>query len=125
MQITGVESSVLAVPDCNADACDSSQDTIVVEIQTDEGITGIGEVDANPWVVKTLIEAPGSHIMALGLTELLLGQDPTQPRAIWDRLYTFTAMTGRRGAGICAIGRSEEHTSELQSPVHLVCRLLL
>src|SRR5438876_1769848 len=25
----------------------------------------------------------------------------------------------------CAIQRSEEHTSELQSPVHLVCRLLL
>src|SRR5438876_4185759 len=24
-----------------------------------------------------------------------------------------------------AAGRSEEHTSELQSPVHLVCRLLL
>ncbi len=104
MKITGVECSVLVVPDCNADACDSSQDTIVVEVQTDEGITGIGEVDTNPWVVKTLIEAPGSHIMALGLTELLLGQDPEQPRAIWDRLYTFTAMTGRRGAGICAIG---------------------
>src|SRR6266581_5369134 len=29
---------------------------------------------------------------------------------------------GRRRAGGC---RSEEHTSELQSPVHLVCRLLL
>src|SRR5438876_1504112 len=25
----------------------------------------------------------------------------------------------------CGEGRSEEHTSELQSPVHLVCRLLL
>src|SRR5690348_9220004 len=25
----------------------------------------------------------------------------------------------------CTPGRSEEHTSELQSPVHLVCRLLL
>src|SRR5258708_26335123 len=25
----------------------------------------------------------------------------------------------------CRIGRSEEHTSELQSPDHLVCRLLL
>src|SRR5438876_9461662 len=24
-----------------------------------------------------------------------------------------------------SVGRSEEHTSELQSPVHLVCRLLL
>src|SRR5690348_17453172 len=27
--------------------------------------------------------------------------------------------------GITGLGRSEEHTSELQSPVHLVCRLLL
>src|SRR6266487_2084937 len=31
-----------------------------------------------------------------------------------------------RGPGAAAAGpRSEEHTSELQSPVHLVCRLLL
>src|SRR2546429_6275392 len=29
----------------------------------------------------------------------------------------------RRAAGLC--GRSEEHTSELQSRLHLVCRLLL
>jgi L-alanine-DL-glutamate epimerase-like enolase superfamily enzyme len=104
MKITGVESTVLLVPDYNADACDSAQDTIVVKVHTDEGITGIGEVDTNPWVVKALIEAPGSQIMGLGLTELVLGQDPTQPHGVWDRLYTFSAMTGRRGAGICAIG---------------------
>src|SRR5438876_8467455 len=30
-----------------------------------------------------------------------------------------------RGLVPRAVGRSEEHTSELQSPVHLVCRLLL
>src|SRR5438552_8351824 len=29
------------------------------------------------------------------------------------------------GATIVVTGRSEEHTSELQSPDHLVCRLLL
>src|SRR5690348_18020040 len=29
------------------------------------------------------------------------------------------------GAVLLQLGRSEEHTSELQSPVHLVCRLLL
>src|SRR5487761_646414 len=104
MRITSVECSVLAVPDGNPDACDSSQDTIVVQVHTDEGITGIGEVDANPWVIKAHIEAPGSHIMSLGLTELLVGQDPTQPQKLWDRLYTFSAMTGRRGSGICAIG---------------------
>src|SRR5258708_28277925 len=33
---------------------------------------------------------------------------------------------GRAGGRRCAAGlRSEEHTSELQSPDHLVCRLLL
>src|SRR2546429_2027531 len=32
------------------------------------------------------------------------------------------AGTARRG---CGSGRSEEHTSELQSRLHLVCRLLL
>src|SRR6266481_8073582 len=31
----------------------------------------------------------------------------------------------RRGAGPGGPGRSEEHTSELQSQFHLVCRLLL
>src|SRR5256885_10331475 len=29
------------------------------------------------------------------------------------------------GRGLCSIKRSEEHTSELQSPCNLVCRLLL
>ena len=104
MKIVDVSCSVLVVPDCQAEACDSAQDTIVVSVHTDEGITGIGEVDANPWIIKAFIEAPGSHIMSLGLRELLIGQDPCQPAAIWDRLYTFTAMSGRRGAGICAIG---------------------
>src|SRR5690348_18181151 len=35
-------------------------------------------------------------------------------------------LAGRLGNGFGGVsGRSEEHTSELQSPVHLVCRLLL
>src|SRR5258708_40005936 len=35
--------------------------------------------------------------------------------------HTVSAGAGRHRAGL----RSEEHTSELQSPDHLVCRLLL
>src|SRR5690348_17685418 len=35
------------------------------------------------------------------------------------------AEPGRPRAHDRGSGRSEEHTSELQSPVHLVCRLLL
>src|SRR6266487_5886662 len=39
----------------------------------------------------------------------------------------FAAFLGTRFGSIIVVGvviRSEEHTSELQSPVHLVCRLL-
>src|SRR5574341_2508582 len=34
-------------------------------------------------------------------------------------------VTGRGWRGAARPGRSEEHTSELQSPTNLVCRLLL
>jgi len=104
MKITNVESYVLLVPDYDSQACSSAQDDIVVKIQTDEGIVGIGETDTNPWATKAYIESPGTHIMALGLRELLVGQDPLQTEALWDRMYASTAMSGRRGLGICAIG---------------------
>src|SRR5258708_20585330 len=41
---------------------------------------------------------------------------------------TFTVVTGKDGRfsfPASKLDRSEEHTSELQSPDHLVCRLLL
>src|SRR3989449_8096220 len=41
-----------------------------------------------------------------------------------DRLLVHRLAT-RNQAGNCAQQRSEEHTSELQSRRHLVCRLLL
>src|SRR5690348_17729646 len=40
-------------------------------------------------------------------------------------LRTSRRLPAGRPALCAANGRSEEHTSELQSPVHLVCRLLL
>src|SRR5438876_2977429 len=44
------------------------------------------------------------------------------PGSAGARARRWAPATGNRRA---ACPRSEEHTSELQSPVHLVCRLLL
>src|SRR5947208_16247063 len=41
-----------------------------------------------------------------------------------DRRQSSRPIPGRP-TGMTSVGRSEEHTSELQSPDHLVCRLLL
>src|SRR4051794_41316487 len=42
-----------------------------------------------------------------------------------SRIASADGVTGPFAPSADAILRSEEHTSELQSPVHLVCRLLL
>jgi L-alanine-DL-glutamate epimerase-like enolase superfamily enzyme len=42
--------------------------------------------------------------MGLGLREMLLDADPMRPEEIWQKLYSGSKMTGRRGALICAMG---------------------
>ena len=104
MKITRIECHVLLVPDYDPEACSSAQDDLVVEVHTDEGIVGIGETDTNPWVARECVRARGTHCMGLGLEEMLLGGDPLQPEALWQKLYSGSKMTGRRGALICALG---------------------
>src|SRR5437660_3610860 len=53
------------------------------------------------------------------------GQTP--PPGLWClvKYYVGKAVQRDAGWGLTGIDRSEEHTSELQSRGHLVCRLLL
>ena len=104
MKITKIESHVLLVPDYDSKACSSAQDDIVVKVYTDEGVVGIGETDTNPWATKAYINSPGTHCMALGIKDLLVGKNPMEVEALWESMYVSTAMSGRRGLGICALG---------------------
>jgi len=104
VRITGVDTHILVDPDFDVGATSSAQDDIVVEIRTDEGVTGIGETDVNPWIARACIDAPGTHTMGRGLAEMLLGADPLGVEDLWERLYVGSAMNGRRGAVVNAIG---------------------
>ena len=104
MKITDVECHIVVDPELREDATSSAQDDLIVIVRTDEGIFGVGETDTGPWLAKAAIEAPGSHSMAQGVKELLIGRDPLDTSAIWETLYTSTAMSGRRGPVICAMG---------------------
>jgi L-alanine-DL-glutamate epimerase-like enolase superfamily enzyme len=64
VQITDVEAVVLRQAAVNEDIADGSQDDLVILISTDEGITGIGEVDSAPEAVKALVDQRGSHAVA-------------------------------------------------------------
>src|SRR2546422_7815346 len=67
----------------------------------------------------TLFRSPGGLVVTL---------DITRPRVPgWDRVFGlyFHRIVPLMGALVAGDRRSEEHTSELQSRLHLVCRLLL
>ncbi|HTX00937.1 MAG TPA: mandelate racemase/muconate lactonizing enzyme family protein [Acidimicrobiales bacterium] len=104
MRIVAIDVHVLAQPTYDVSAASSAQDDVVVEIRTDEGLVGIGETDVNPWIAEACINAPGTHNMGLGLSEMLIGADPLDVEGLWERLYVGSAMNGRRGAVVNAIG---------------------
>ncbi len=60
MKITDVETIYLRLPDVDAARADGTQDTLVVRVHTDEGISGVGEVDSVPLVAQAAIDAPPS-----------------------------------------------------------------
>ena len=69
-----------------------------------------------------------TEIYTLSLHDALPISEPDKQRVEFagDRLGFRDAGNPRqRSNRLTKLGRSEEHTSELQSPMYLVCRLLL
>lgn len=107
LRITAVECHALLAPDFDPGFTSSAQDSLVVVIRTDGGVFGVGECDANPWMAKACIEAPGTHTMGLSIHDLLIGADPFQIGELWRQIYLGTAMNGRRGMVIHALSAVE------------------
>lgn len=103
LTITDIECYVLLAPDFDQTFTSSAQDSFVVVIRTDQGIYGVGECDANPWMAKACIEAPGTHTMGLSIRDMLIGADPYAIGDLWRAAYLGTAMNGRRGMVIHAL----------------------
>ena len=103
LKITDVEAIVLRQPVLDDGIADGSQDDLVVLVHTDEGITGIGEVDSAPEAVRALVNAVGSHAIAGSLRELLVGEDPTEVERLWQKMYRGLIYVGRRGIALHAL----------------------
>src|SRR6267154_3849566 len=71
--------------------------------------------DPYPDLARMRREAPVAFVPQLGSTIF------TRRGDIFSQEKRIDVFSSHQPAGL----RSEEHTSELQSPVHLVCRLLL
>ena len=90
-------------PSSSADDLDGTADTVIVKIFDQDGCYGFGEADAPPSVVKAFIEMPTAHLWSRNAKEILVGEDPIEIAALWQKLYDGTFWPGRRGLGIHAI----------------------
>jgi L-alanine-DL-glutamate epimerase-like enolase superfamily enzyme len=102
MKITDVEAIILKQERIELIG-DGSQDTALILVHTDEGITGIGEVDSSPYVVKEIIDMPASHMACMGLKEILIGEDALDIERLWRKMYAKSIYHGRRSAVIHAM----------------------
>src|SRR5690348_17451745 len=87
---------------------------------------GVQKPHCSPWCWRKASCIGCSVPSAFAMPSMVTRSAPSACMA--SRLQDFTArpFMWMVQAPHCAVSqRSEEHTSELQSPVHLVCRLLL
>ena len=104
MKITDIEAIHLRIEDPNIGLFDGSYDDCIICIHTDEGITGIGEVESLAPAIQAIVYSKPAHNHARGLRELLVGRDPTQPQELWKLMYEATDYIGRRGLVMHAMG---------------------
>lgn len=96
MKITDVKAIILKLPEISS-AADGTQDDLIIIVETDEGITGYGEVDTAPYVGKAIVDAHMSHGTCYGLREVVLGADPFDYEQIWNEMWSKTYYYGRFG----------------------------
>jgi D-galactarolactone cycloisomerase len=103
MKITQVRAhvlrSALEQPFAFSQGWVSSRGATLVEVQTDEGVTGWGEALCQGLQPPEIAAAAIQH----SLQHLLVGQDPLQPEVLWHRLYHYTRDYGQKGAVVGAI----------------------
>jgi L-rhamnonate dehydratase len=104
MKITAVEAIHLRAEDPLIELFDGSYDDCVLVVHTDGGITGIGETESMAPAIQAIVKGPSAHNHARSLSAVLTGEDPSDPVALWHRMYESTDYVGRRGLAMHAIG---------------------
>src|SRR5690625_6876966 len=111
----------------------SADDIVMIKFRTEGGAVDLdllGSLDIIAWKGNTAVDTldwQNGIINGVNVLNLLSNNQmvelPYAPGAEYDRISV--GISTLVGAGVFPPVRSEEHTSELQSRGHLVCRLLL
>ncbi|MGO4910507.1 mandelate racemase/muconate lactonizing enzyme family protein [Pseudorhodobacter sp. W20_MBD10_FR17] len=101
--IKKIEVLCLVDPTAGEHRFEGSYQNVVVVVHSDNGEIGIGESDAPPSVIKSIIEMPDYNSLAGGLANILTGQQLDDPTRLAQEMYDRTQWFGRNGVAIHAI----------------------
>src|ERR671939_88477 len=94
MQITRIRPWHVSGPAADADSASPGLTYVFVQVETDEGLTGWGEITTYPGTIanRTIVAALGE------LDRFLRGADPTAIEALWHKVLRAFTYVGTRGA---------------------------
>ncbi len=99
MKIAAIHTTALSCrcdpPYASAAGVQARRGALIVEIETDDGIVGIGEAGLGGGVTADVIEKD--------LAPLLIGEDPLLIEFLWQKMFARTRQYGRRGIVMQAI----------------------
>ena len=75
--------------------CDARLTTLIL-VHTECGAVGVGSVYSYPALVYLIVREQ--------LAAVLVGEDPTEVEALWEKMYALTRWYGRKGAALSALG---------------------
>lgn len=122
VRIRAIETTVVAVPARypirSAVRVADRVINVLIEIQTDEGASGIAYVAG-----FTPQKAAATVAMVADLAEVVRGQDATQLGALWDRMWTASTLSGHAGIAMFALSAIDIalwdlHGKLLSAPLH-------
>ena len=83
--IEAIEVIPVVVPGEARDDLDGTVETVIVKIIDEDGRYGFGEADAPAGVVKSFLKMPTAHMWSRNIGELLVGEDPVEIAALWQK----------------------------------------
>jgi len=101
--VVSVEALIVSVPAEGNAFAEGREETLLVRITDEAGRCGIGESVCTPAVVKAMIDQETIHFWSQGIKDVVVGADPVEAAALYDRAYHGSFYHGRRGTFIQAM----------------------
>ena len=79
------------------------EETVLVRLTDEDGNTGIGDTADPGGPIRAMLDLPTTNRWSRYYGDVLVGSDPMEAGALWERLFEARLYAGRRGIGMHAL----------------------